>query len=113
MAEVAELFPPYMFDSPREYIPGCCEGSNKMFGYIILVDGGKVTFVVTENRANELSSSRMLTYVLLSELVRLWSGYGGYNKVMVSLAYVPAFRDPVTFARGYTTDIGVKVVMAS
>ena len=85
MAEVADLFPPYMFDYSQSYMPGCCShDDNKWFGYIILVDGGKVTFVVPEKRANEFSSSRMLTYVLLSELVRIWSGYGGYNKVMVS-----------------------------
>ena len=113
MAEIAELFPPYMFDSPREYIPGCCDGSNTMFGHIVLVDGGKVTFVVTENRAKELSGSRVLTYLLISELVRLWTDYSGHNPVVVSLAYVPAFKEPVTFAFGHSADIGVKVVMSS
>ena len=113
MAEIAKLFPPYMFDSTQEYMPGCCVGDPKSFGYIILVDGGEVTFVITENRANELSGSRMLAYVLLSELVRMWRNYGGYDSVIVSLSYVPAFKDMVVFAYGYTTDIGVKVVMSS
>ena len=72
MAHIAELFPPYMFDSPREYIPGCCDGSNTMFGYIILIDGGKVTFVVTESRAKELSGrARWPTYCLAN-----WLGCG-------------------------------------
>ena len=111
MAEIAELFPPYTFDSPREYMPGI--GDESLFGHLILVDGGRVTFIVTENRATELSGSRMLTYVLLCELVRLWTEHSGHDSVVVSLAYVPVFKQPVTFAYGHTTAVGVKVVMST
>ena len=112
MADIVALFPPYMFDTAREYIPGGVSAGNELFGYIVLVDGGNVTFVVTENRARELAISRILSYLLVCDLVRLWSNYGGYDTVQVSLAYVPAFREPTVFAIGTTTEIGVKVVMA-
>lgn len=110
MASMVELFPPYMFDYRTHYIPGT-GGEGQRFGYIVLVDQGSVTFVMAERRANEIAGSRFLAFVLIRELVGMWQAHGEYRGVSVSLAYVPAFRDPLVFAIGITTEIGVKVVM--
>ena len=112
MLSVVALFPPYMFDSKTYYLAGGSTGPHSDYGYIVMVDGGQVTFVVTEDRATDLASSRIMTYLLLRELASIWRDHGGHNDVTVSMAYVPSYRDPVVFAIGVMTGIGVKVVMA-
>lgn len=82
MMSLIELFPPYMFDSNSYVRPG---SGGPRLGYIVMVDRGELVFVVTEDRAKD---------------------------VTVSIAYVPSFRDPVVFAIGVMTELGVKVMMA-
>ena len=110
MKAVVELFPPYMLDSRTYYLPGTSEVGH---GYVVAADGSDVSFFITEDRAKELAGSRVVTYLLLCELVRIWSDTTGRSDVTVSLAYVPSFKQPVVFAIGTLTEIGVRVVMAS
>jgi hypothetical protein len=112
MLSVVDLFPPYMFDSKTQYLAGGSIGPHTNYGYIIMVDGGQVTFVVTEDRATDLAGSRIMTYLLIRDLASIWRDHGGHSDVTVSMAYVPSYRDPVVFAIGVMTGIGVKVVMA-
>jgi hypothetical protein len=67
--------------------------------------------VVAEDRARELSGERATAYVLIARLVEMWSKIIGKEDVTVSLAYVPAFREPVVFAIGSMATFGARVAM--
>ena len=115
MLALATLFPRYTFDSASETRPGWRRTAPKArakMGYYILVDGGDVTFIVTKDRAAELNNSRMLAYLVISELVKMWREHGGYSDATVSFAFADGGEPPVVFAVGLWTDIGVKLVMS-
>ena len=118
MMSLVELFPPYMFDSTTHYRPGsstpAADGSGfpERWGYYVLVDRADLTFVVTRDRAEELVSLRIMAYLLLRELVIVWTEHSGHKNVTVSIAYTPVDEDPVVFAIGFKTELGIKVVMA-
>ena len=101
-------FPPYTFDTKTSYLPG---SGGPGFGYYVLVDGMDLVVIVAEDRARELSGARATAYVLIARLVEMWSKLSGRDEVSVSLAYVPAFREPVVFAIGSMASFGVRVVM--
>ena len=109
--QLTALFPPHMFGTPKEYTPGR-RGWSPEFGYYFIVDRGDVTIVVTETRAEELSHWRVTTYLLLRDLLTMWHEYTGYTEATMTLAYVPVFEEPVTFAIATMTEIGVRVIMA-
>lgn len=101
-------FPPYTFDTRTSYTPG---SGGPDLGYYVLVDGSDLVVIVAEDRARELSSARATAYVLVARLVEMWQKLSGHNDVSVSLAYVPAFREPVVFAIGTMATFGVRVAM--
>ncbi len=101
-------FPPYTFDTRTSYVPG---SGGPYQGYYVLVDGIDLVVVVAEDRAKELSRARATAYVLIARLVEMWSKLVGQEGVTVSLAYVPAFREPVVFAIGSMATFGVRVAM--
>ncbi len=105
MVELLSLLPPYALDTTR------------FMAETVRVDEGFVEIDVSKDIALLMGRQRMLAYLIVKELVDLWTDIGGHEQVSLSLFYdddedYPYSDDYVLFAIGETAGSAVKVTMA-